>query len=200
MKLSAFFCLCLLLILLFSTNSPVSAELYQFVDGKGETHYTNDPATIPKQYQNSLKRQGEIIYWEEPVEPDTSTNSSYQEDSNTEDTKPAPEKQKGLSGTDADSLKAKELAFDNEFQTLKEERALLDKAKQEAKTKEEIENYNDQTNDFNIKYKDFVQRRQAFKNEVKEYNNQVMNDMEQKLNQHKKAEPETPEDQLSTSP
>lgn len=187
MKLSAFFCLCLFIILLFGADTPVSADVYQFVDETGATHYTNDPASIPEQYQNSVNIKGEIRYLE-PLESPTSTGTGYQSAS-TPDRTQQPQESLGETG----ALKDKELAFNNEFQALEEEREMLNKARQQAKTNEEILKNNEQITEFNTRLKDFHQRLQAFREEVREHNKQVMKDMEQKMEQYR-TEQEAQED------
>jgi hypothetical protein len=44
--------------LLLGIASPVSAELYRWVDSAGVTHYTSDRAAIPEQYRSAAKEIG----------------------------------------------------------------------------------------------------------------------------------------------
>ncbi len=179
MKLSAMFRVCLIAIISFSACSSAFAEIYQFTDEGGETYYTNNPTNIPRQYQDSLYIEGEIIY-QEPI-PSASSNNGNDQSASTTDK--AGESQQGFNGIG--TLKAEELSFDNEFQALQEERKLLDKAQQEADTREEILDSNAKIEAFNEKFKDFHQRRQAFQEKVRKHNEQVMKEMEERLKEYK---------------
>jgi chromosome segregation ATPase len=173
---------------------PVSAEIYQYKDESGKTHYTNDPVGIPKQYQKDVHIQGETVtYPEEPAEESSPEIIDTKEETGTGDqeTEKAPaggqvkQPQPGGNSSEVDALRAQEEAFENERKALLEERAQLDEAMKKAKTKEDIEKVNAATIEFNLKSKDFQTRRQAFKEEVTKYNEQVRKDMEQKLQQYK---------------
>lgn len=192
MKLSAFFCLCLMVIMLFSIDNPVSAEIYQFTDENGNTYYTNDPVSIPNQYRDCLNVEGEIVVYGDPGDEDqpaSSTDSSDQEAAITGKTQPSTG---SLSETEA--FRAREIAFNNEFKALQEERKLLDQAKHEADSSDKREELNAATINFNNKYKDFHRRRQAFKEEVRLYNEQVREDMKKKLEQFKVEQTSESED------
>ena len=86
MKLLIFFCVSVMVMLLFIANGPVPAEVYQFTDDNGETHYTNDATSIPRQYQDDMQVEGETVYYyddeeyeEESEQLESSTGSDEQE-------------------------------------------------------------------------------------------------------------------------
>jgi hypothetical protein len=197
MKRSTPICLFLAVIILLWAVCPASAEIYQYKDESGNTHYTNDPVAIPRQYQKDVRMQGETVtYPGEEAEASSPESTGGQEETGAVDQEtgdsggqepPADGQAQQPRGdlTDVDALKARETAFNNEFKALQEERIRLDEAMKKAKTQEDREKINAATVEFNLKFKDFHQRRQSFKEEVTKYNEQVRQDMEQKLEQYK---------------
>ena len=187
MRRSLFFCLCLAATLIFCINAPVSAEVYKFTDESGETHYTNDPGSVPRQYRDDVEVEGEtIVYPDEDYTSDEDTNGDYPEE------RARPQTNSGEVG----DLQARQKAFDDEFKALEEERTQLDKAMKKAETREELEEINTQTMEFNNRYRDFHMRRKAFKEEVKAYNEQVRQDMEKRLEDYKNRQT-SQDDELS---
>jgi hypothetical protein len=179
MKRSFLFFLCLAVMSLLIFYAPVSAEVYKYTDESGETHYTNDAESVPRQYRNDVDVEGEtIIYPDEDYTSDETSDDTSSE----EMTQP-----QGNSGEVGD-LKVRQKAFDDEFKELEAERARLDKAMKNAETREELQEVNAQTMEFNNRYKDFHMRRKAFKEEVKAYNDQVRKDMEKQLEDYKKRQ------------
>ncbi|MEW6079517.1 MAG: DUF4124 domain-containing protein [Thermodesulfobacteriota bacterium] len=200
MKQSTPLSLALAIIIIVWAAYPASAEIYQYKDDSGNTHYTNDPVGIPKQYQKNVNIQGEtVIYPEGSAEaplPESVTNQEAagdQEEAGDQEAETGGDQGRPATGqvrqpqgnlNEVDSLRARETAFNDEFKALQEERRLLDEAMKKAKTKEDLEKVNEATVQFNLKFKDFHQRRQTFKEEVAKYNDQVKQDMEQKLEQY----------------
>ena len=176
MKRSFLFCLCLTVMLFLAFHAPVSAEVYKYTDESGETHYTNDAESVPRQYRNDVDVESEtIVYPDEEYAPDEASDETYGEDM------PQPQGNQG----EVSNLQARQNALNDEFKALEEERKQLDKAMREATTREELEEVNAQTMEFNNKYRDFHMRRKAFKEEVRSYNEQVRQDMEKQLENYK---------------
>ncbi len=190
MKRSAWSCISLLGVLIFSAGHPAFAEIYRFTDANGETHYTNDATAVPREYRDNTEVESEtIIYGNDAYydNSDQSTPATGGDDENLDQ----PQGNLGEVG----DLKAQEAAFDREFKQLQEERERLNKAMQEAKTRDEVDEINAQTEEFNMRYKDWHQRRKAFKQKVKDYNEQVRQEMEQQLEQYK-AKQASPEEDI----
>ncbi len=185
MKLSSLFCVSLTVIFLLGVQCSVSAEVYKYTDANGETHYTNDPASVPRQFRDDTDVDGEIesySYSDENYNSDVADD----EEADLEESGDVEQRQRN-SGQTAD-LQARQEAFDKEFKALEEERALLDKAMRNADGRDELEEVNAKTQEFNNRYKDFHMRRKAFKTEVKEHNEQVRQDMEKRLKEYKDGE------------
>jgi len=192
MKLSAFFCICLLLVVLLFAGNPVSAEIYQFTDESGETHYTNDATSVPNQYRNDVDIQNETVTYGDYYD-DYEDEDEYDDEGDDEgDDEDSGEKSQGnLSETE--ELKARETAFANQSEDLKAEHAMLLEAREEAGSAQEVEDINTEIAEFNKRYKDWRQERKAFKKEVKAYNEQVRQEMEQELEAYK--EKKSPSDE-----
>ena len=186
MKRSACLCLGLMMTLVLSAGNPVSAEIYHYMDKNGETHYTNDAASIPKQYQKQLQVKGEtVVYPDETAEPETTTDTTA--------TKPPAEgkiKKTGGNLSEVEALKAQKEAFDNESKALQEERDQLDQQMKNARTRADVDKVNAATEALNARIKDFKQRRKAFDEQVLQYNKQVKKDMEEKLKKYNETEPQ----------
>jgi len=41
----------------------LSAELYKYVDEKGQVHFTDNPYSVPEKYRNSLEQKNIGILW-----------------------------------------------------------------------------------------------------------------------------------------
>jgi len=154
-------------------------------NGPHETHYTNDPGSVPRQYRDDTDIKGEIGSYSYSDE-DYDDDEGYNQETDLEESEDMEQPQTN-SGQISD-LKARQEAFNKEFKALEEERALLDKAMRNAEGRDELEAVNAKTQEFNNRYKDFHMRRKAFKTEVKKYNEQVRQDMENRLKEYKEKQ------------
>ena len=77
----------ILAVFLFAVSA--GADLYEYTDSSGVTHYTDDPATIPEKYRSQARSTPET-----PAEPSKNKpeNTVQQEEDSAAKKGPAPEK------------------------------------------------------------------------------------------------------------
>jgi len=180
MKAASFFPVCLLATLFCWSLHPVFAEIYQYTDESGKTYYTNDPLSVPDQYREDVDIQGEIVTYPGSGESEPTDESGDESSATPKQNAPA----EGSVG-DGAALTAREAQFENEFKSLQEERNSLNQAMDNVSTEEEFKEINAKIAAHDLRYKDFLQRREAFRQEVQQHNEQVMLEMEKKLEQYK---------------
>ena len=180
MKAASFFLACLLTTLFCWSLHPVFAEIYQYTDESGKTYYTNDPLSVPDQYREDVDIQGEIVTYPDAVESEPTYESDDESSATPKQNAPA----EGSLG-DGEALTAREAQFENEFKALQEERNSLNQAMDNVSTEEEFKEISAKIAAHDLRYKDFLQRREAFRQEVQQHNEQVMLEMEKKLEQYK---------------
>lgn len=137
---------CLGLIIVFSLALPASAEFYQYVDTRGITHFTDNPSTIPLQYQSQVAL------------PPTQTEPPIKI--------PALEKLT----REKKMLLEKKDALDRKFEFLTAEKARIEKTRRTLTDDSDIALYNQLVKEINEKIQKFKKEEKRFMLEIKRYN------------------------------
>ncbi|MBF0226524.1 MAG: hypothetical protein HQK76_13805 [Desulfobacterales bacterium] len=147
------------------------AEIYKYVGEDGKTYFTDNYNAIP---ENQRKKMDKIEEYEGSTATDTSSELPKNEapQKNNEETIDLLEARK--------PLEKKQQDLDKEFKGLQAEKEIIDKDRDNAKTKTEILKYNEKVADYNKKLAEYEQKRKTFNSEVDEYNKLVKKDIADK--------------------
>ncbi|OQX63406.1 MAG: hypothetical protein B5M56_03020 [Desulfococcus sp. 4484_241] len=147
---------------------PARADIYSYVDENGKRHYTNNPEEVPARYRADITYEPEVS-----IPADGKKNQGIMRE-DIETVPASADSGAGAAGNDViRQFRAEEQALNKEFQSLKEERADLERLKQSAKTPEDFQLYSMRLRDFEQRFNTFHKKRKAFLKKVKEYNEGV---------------------------
>ncbi|MDY6903858.1 MAG: DUF4124 domain-containing protein [Thermodesulfobacteriota bacterium] len=163
-------------ILIFSlilAGSLGFAEVYKYRDDKGQIHYTNSLADIPKQYLKSINTEQEIQY----SVPEASAEAEAKETrlpAKPSGTASPEQKRQAALQADINSLKKKRKDLDRQ-------RNLLDSKKETIKTQAELTKYNQDVNELNQAYKRLSAQEKELQQKIHAYNKDLKKNLEEKL-------------------
>lgn len=164
-------------LLLLIVPWPAAAEFYQYVDSKGITHFTDNPSTIPPQYQSQIDDHQEVFKNREE------SYASGQGGSETDGTglfyeiKPDREPAYDASSPEISELAEKQKTLLNRkqllnqtYETLMDEKRTLEKNRQLIEDEESAEAYNRKVKEINEKIRKYKEAEKRFISEVSQYN------------------------------
>jgi hypothetical protein len=156
-------------------SAPASAQFYKYVDEDGNIRFTDDINQVPEQQRATVKS------YEEAVSDTDVQNKADQSDSeastNAQQKTAAAEAGVDIDLKDLDAaydqLKALRQEIDKEYNDLMAEKEALAKAKTEAKTREQVLEYNAKVEQFNERAKAHQQKSKKYEAQVDAYNTSV---------------------------
>ncbi len=154
-----------------------SAEFYKYVDENGKVRFTDNLANVPDGQRPQVKEYEEASHEMTPKE-----KAEEQQEPISKKTKQEPEdvtnEKDGLTEKDAKDLEGVELEkrgekLQQEYEALMEERQGLDKAAKVRLTPTAREKLAKKIADFNLRIKNYEEKRQAYNKTVAAYNTRV---------------------------
>jgi hypothetical protein len=169
-------------------SAPASAQFYKYVDEDGNIRFTDDINQVPEAQRATVKS------YEEAVSDTDVQNEADQSDSevlpNSQQKTEAAEAAADIDLGDLDEaynqLKALRQEIDNEYNELLVEKETLAQEKAEAKTREQVLDYNEKVKQFNERAKAHQQKSKKYEAQVDAYNTSVS----QQIAEQKKEESE----------
>lgn len=144
--------------------SPASAEFYRFVDEHGNTIYTDDLSKVPEDQRKKARMYNDTDEIPAPEAPDKNNQDAPGE--------PLEEAKQALKG-ERNRLEKIQTELKEEFQSLTEDNARLRAAQKDAKTPEQIKDFNKEIMIFNTRYKAYKEKEAAYQAELDTYNDRV---------------------------
>ena len=154
----------------FLLTVSAGAELYEYTDQSGVTHYTNNPASIPEKYRSRAQSTPETSAAPSKNKAD---DTVQQEKGKTAKKGPAPEKSEKALTEKRDQLIQKKEALDQRFENLMQEKEKLAAQREKLSKDSEIKAYNKKVQALNQKIKNYQQKEQALKAEIQAYNKKI---------------------------
>lgn len=175
-------------IIIVFLSAPASAQFYKYIDEDGNIRFTDDFNQVPENQRATVKS------YEEAVSDTDVANEADQSDSevstNAQQKAAAAEAAVDIDLGDLDAaynqLKALRQEIDKEYNELLVEKETLAKEKAEAKTREQVLEYNEKVKQFNERAKVHQQKSKKYEAQVDAYNASVS----QQIAEQKKEESE----------
>lgn len=154
----------------FLFAASAGAELYEYTDQSGVTHYTNDASTIPEKYRPQTRSTSET-----PAKPakNKPENTVGQHKDQAEKKGPAPKISGKALKDQRDQMVQKKEALNQRFEKLLEEKEKLAAQREKLSKDSEIKAYNQKVQALNQKIKAYQQKEQALKAEIEAYNKKI---------------------------
>lgn len=175
-------------IIIVLLSAPASAQFYKYVDEDGNIRFTDDINQVPAQQRATVKSYEEAV---SDTDVENEANQSDSEASTNAQQKTAaagPAADIDLKDLDAayDQLKTLRQEIDKEYNELTAEKETLAKEKAEAKTREQVLEYNARVEQFNERARAHQEKSKKYEAQVDAYNTSVS----QQITEQKKAESE----------
>lgn len=149
--------------LIITLCSPVSAEFYKYTDQNGNIRFTDDLSRVPENQRPDVQRYEESESTPPPVAP-TPKKDAVQ---------PAAEKTSesdtGLNSKNK-QIKEKKDNLDREYQALMKEKAGLESKAKTSKTMDETVEFNQKISNLNKEIVQYDQKRKALNAEIEAFN------------------------------
>lgn len=162
------------LIIVLMLATPVCAEIYQYVDEKGQKRWTDDLSQVPKEQRTSAQRfETEAEATVDPLPgqaEETQPESQLESEAEVPDTDP----QDASVELSREALEMEKADLDTQYQILLEEREQLEKLKTEALSAGARAEMNERITAYNVKTKQYEAQLNAFNEKINTYNQTIM--------------------------
>ena len=159
-------------IIIVLLSAPASAQFYKYVDEDGNIRFTDDINQVPAQQRATVKSYEEAVS-DTDVEKEADQSDSEASTNAQQKTAAAGAAVDiDLKDLDAayDQLKALRQEIDKDYKDLLVEKETLAKDKAEAKTREQVLEYNEKVKQFNERAKVHQQKSKKYEAQVDAYN------------------------------
>ncbi|MCF8035350.1 MAG: DUF4124 domain-containing protein [Desulfobacteraceae bacterium] len=149
------------------------AELYQYTDSDGVTHFTDDSSEVPEKYRQDMESRPEIESM--PVQGQDGKDSDF-------DKKKAPDESgaEKVSGDEkkaadltekAESLSAKHKELTKEYEQIKEKREkMVNNPPEESASDEQKYEYSQKVRELNKRIESYKEKAEAYEKKVESFN------------------------------
>jgi len=158
--------------LLFTT--PVSAEIFKYLDENGQKRWTDDLSQVPKEQRPSAQRMETV--GETTAETIVEKAGTPQPGSRSETKAAVPDTDESGETVELsrETLEKEKAALDTQYQQLLEERKQLELIKPEALSFSDRAKLNNRISAYNSKTEQYDAQLNAFNNKIKAYNQKIM--------------------------
>ena len=154
-----------------------TAEVFEYVDDKGITHFTDNRSTIPPQYQSQIEQYTDTVPVQSETKKDFSRKSgsarSVDTGSNIADELAAEPAEISRLAEKQKILLDKKQALNQKSEMLMAEKQALEKSRETLTDKGEIVRHNLQVREINQKIRQFKISEKQFLNEIDNFNTAV---------------------------
>jgi len=155
-----------------SSTPSIAAEMYKYLDEKGQTRWTDDLSQVPVEQRETVE-----IYKSVKNEPESQATDMPQEGSGEADTIDASGGQEQLKDVSRAELEKEKAELDAQYQALTEERKELEKTKNESDdttSREDREELNRRIEAYNKKTEQYEKQLTQFNEKVNAYNKNAL--------------------------
>lgn len=156
---------------------PATAEVFEYVDNKGITHFTDNLSTIPPQFQSQIEQYAEIIPLHTGIKKGVARKTVYAPSvdvsSNITDEPAAKPAEIVKLAKKQKNLLDKKQALNKKFETLMAEKQALENRRQKIEGEKNIIVYNTQIQKINKKINQFKREEKQFLTALDQFNRSI---------------------------